>query len=91
MTITNTFTCLSDEIIYGQMKVASLLLRDKNYYNAKKVLNDIITSTRCAYIIECDKCRLSFIIDETYRILIDMAFKRYSDAHNRVKNMLWKI
>lgn len=91
MTITNTFTYLSDEIIYGQMRVVSMLLRDKKYYNAQKVLNDIISSTRCAYIVECDKCRLSYIIDESYRTLIDMAFKRYIDAHSRVKNMLWKI
>ncbi len=91
MPIINTYTYISDEIIHGQMRVVSVLMNNKEYTNAKKILNDILSSTRCAYINDCNKKRLSNIIDETYRTLLDMAFRRYYDAHNRVKDMLWKI
>ncbi len=85
------YTCITNEILHGQMRVVSSLFMEKKYMPAKKVLNDILSSIRHAYIIECDKNRLSNIIDETYRTLIDIAFRRYNDAHNRVKDMLWKI
>lgn len=91
MTIINTYSCITNELIYGQMRVVSKLFNEKRYFPAKKILNELLSNIRCAYIIEYDKNRLSCIIDETYRTLVDMAFRRYSDAHNRVKDMLWKI
>lgn len=82
-----TFTYVSREIIDGQLSVAQKLMRDRRYDLAAKVLNDIVRSIRNAYIVRCDKTVLDNVLEEVYRTLLDIAFKRHHDAFFRIKEV----
>ena len=46
-----------------------------------------INGIQYAYISDSKKKTLGFIIDESYKTLVDLALKRYGNVHNKVRNM----
>lgn len=91
MTSLATYTYVSNESIDGQLKVIYKLMINDNYNGASKTIKSIISNINFAYIYKCNKKLLSNIIDESYRALIDMTFKRYENAHDRIRNMHYMI
>ena len=81
------YTYVSNEIIDGQLRVVYMLLKKEEYNLVSKVINDIINNIRFAYISDTNKKTLGFLIDESYKALVDLAFKRYRNVHDKVRNM----
>jgi len=82
---------VSVELLDYHLKKAYLLLSNKNYKEACKVINIIIYNINYALFYEFNKNIISYLVDECYRCLLDFAFKRYISVHNRIRDMHYKL
>ena len=87
----NSYTYVSKESVDGQLRIINMLLDDKNYKGVCKTLGTLISNINNAVIYECDKDTLFHIVDEAFRSQVDMAFKRYNQVHDRVRDMHYMV
>lgn len=82
-----TYMVITSDTLDGQLKTANKFIKEHNYGLAARVLNDVIKNIRCADVVQCNKDLLDHTVEGCYRALLDIAFKRYNGAQNRVHNM----
>lgn len=87
----NKYTYVSKETIDGQLRIVYMLMRNKNYKGACNTIHNLIHDIHCAVIYDCEKEILSNIVSESYRSLIDIAFKRYNAVNNRIIDMHYMV
>ena len=89
--LVNKYTYVSKDTIDGQLRIVYMLMNNKNYKGACNTISNLIHNIHCAVICECEKEILSNIVNESYRSLVDIAFKRYNSVNNRIVDMHYMV
>jgi hypothetical protein len=82
---------VSDAIIDCRVRGLYNLLRKGKYYHTRLLLNDTIRELQTADEYECDPAFLQHVVDEMYRALVDMSFRKYMSVHNRLRDLHYEI
>ena len=82
-----TFTLVNYAILDCRLTGLYKLMCRGNYTKVVAVLNDTLRSIRGAVSCQCTSKFMDFIITQLYHMLVDMAFRRYSAVHERLRDV----
>lgn len=89
--IENPLAVVSFDVLDCRLKGIYNLMRKDNIPKAITVINQTIRSINNAKKAECPRQFVNFFVEQLYSILIDIAFKRIPDAHNRIRDLHYTI
>lgn len=89
--IENPLSTVSFDVLDCRLKGIYNLMRKDNISKAVSVINQTIWSINHAKSSECPRQFINFFVEQLYSILIDIAFKRIPDAHNRIRDLHYTI
>ena len=88
---TKSFTMISYGILDCRFTGLYKMLQRGQYQKMINVINETLYSIRTAVETECTKTFMDFIISQLYLMLVDMAFRRYDNVHERIRDIHFLI
>jgi hypothetical protein len=90
-TMTPTITLINHAVIDCRLGSIYRNLARNNIDKCIFILNDTIKAIQSAHQWECDERFVSLVVDELYKSLINIAFGRIHDAHNKIRDLHYQI